>query len=119
MSGNNRDRAWPPGQGGSAAEQADAWHVDRRRLWSWIGDLLDAIPVAHLDEDALHALCVQALDTHAPAVLVHAQAAGVLLEHLVAAAIVQSYVDRHGRPDEPDAYEADRVRAVVHGLKQT
>jgi len=102
MSGNNRDRAWPPGQGGSAAEQADAWHVDRRRLWGWIGDLLDATP-----------------DTHAPAVLVHAQAAGVLLEHLVAAAIVQSYVDRHGRPDEPDAYEADRVRAVVHDLKQT
>jgi len=113
MSGSNRDRTWQGG--GSAAGEPDAWHVDRELLWAWIDDLLRDVPLAALDADALHALCAQALDTHAPAVLVHAQAAGVLLEHLVAAAIVEAYADRYGRPD--DQYEIERVCAIVHYLK--
>ncbi len=118
MSGVNRDQTWSPGQGGSAAEQPDVWFVDRRLLWGWIGDALAAAPVEQLDDDLLHALCVQALDTHAPAVLVHAQAAGVLIERLVTAAIVQAYVDCYGRPCDQDAYEVNRIRAVVRDLRR-
>ena len=117
MSGNNRDRIWPSGQVGSAAEQSDAWHVDRELLWVWIDDLLDAVPIARIDEDLLRGLCAQALDTHAPAVLVHAQAAGVLLEHLIAAAVAQAYADRYGHPGD-DLYEVARLRAVVGDLRR-
>ncbi len=114
MSGSNRDWSW---QGGApAAGEPEAWRVDRELLWAWIDDLLRDVPLTALNANALRALCAQALDTHAPAVLVHAQAAGVLLERLVAAAIVEAYADRYGRPD--DQYEIERVRAIVHYLKR-
>jgi hypothetical protein len=113
MNGNNWDRTGYGG--GPAAEQPDAWYVDRALLWGWIDELLRGAPVARIDSDMLRALCAQALDTHAPAVLVHAQAAGVLLERLIAAAVARSYADRYGHPNE--LYDVERLRVVARGLQ--
>ncbi len=113
MNGNNWDRTGYGG--GPAAEQPDAWYVDRALLWGWIDELLRGAPVARIDSDMLRALCAQALDTHAPAVLVHAQAAGVLLERLIAAAVGRSYADRYGHPSA--LYDVERLRVVVRGLR--
>jgi hypothetical protein len=41
--------------------------------------------------------CGHVLDTYAPPALVHAQAAGIALERLVAARLAETYVERYGR----------------------
>ena len=88
MSGTNRDGIRPGGD--YAADQPGAWDVDREALWTWIAEALDGIDAAEIDAAALMALCARALDTHAPAALVHAQAAGVALEYLVLARMVDA-----------------------------
>jgi len=46
---------------------------------------------------------------------VHAQAAGIALERLVAARLAVTYVDRYGRTTGP--YDVTHVQAVVRQLK--
>ena len=89
MGGVNRDGGC--GGGEQAADQSGSWSVDRE------------------------ALCGHVLDTHAPAALVHAQAAGIALERLVAARLAATYAERYGRTT--GRYDVARVRAVVRQLQ--
>ena len=113
MGGVNRDG----GCGGSepAADQSGSWAVDRAALWMWLAEALDRLAATRIDAAALEALCGHVLDTHAPAALVHAQAAGLALERLVAARLAVAYGERYGRTTGP--YDVARVRAVVRQLQ--
>lgn len=114
MSGINRDGAAPGGE--PAAEQPAPWGLDRAALWAWVDDLLCGVAPSALAAGALKALCAQALDLHAPAVLVHALADGLYLDHLTCAVIIKGYIDRYGRP--AGLYEVTRLRAVVRQLRR-
>jgi hypothetical protein len=113
MGGVNRDG----GCGGSeqAADQFGSWSVDRAALWLWLAEALDRVAATTIDAEALEALRGHVLDTHAPAPLVDAQAAGIALERLVAARIVVAYVERHGCTK--GLYRVVRVRALVRQLQ--
>ena len=113
MGGVNRDGGHADGE--QAADQSGSWSVDRDALWTWIAEALDRLAATTIDAAALEALCGHVLDTHAPAALVHAQAAGLALERLVAARLAVTYVDRYGRTT--GQYEVERVQAVVRQLK--
>jgi hypothetical protein len=113
MGGVNCDGGHTGGE--QAADQSGSWSVDRDALWTWIAEALDRLAATTIDAAALEALCGHVLDTHTPAALVHAQAAGIALERLVAARLVVTYVDRCGRTTGP--YDVERVQAVVRQLK--
>ena len=113
MGGVNRDGGHAGGE--QAADQTGSWSVDRDALWTWIAEALDRLAVTTIDAAALEALCGHVLDTHTPAALVHAQAAGIALERLVAARLAVTYVDRYGRTTGP--YDVAHVQAVVRQLK--
>ena len=113
MGGVNRDGGHSGGE--QAADQSGSWSVDRDALWTWIAEALERLAATTIDAAALEALCGHVLDTHAPAALVHAQAAGLALERLVAARLAVTYVDRYGRTTGP--YDVARVQAVVRQLK--
>ena len=113
MGGVNCDGGHAGGE--QAADQSGSWSVDREALWTWIAEALDRVAAPTIDAAALEALCGHVLDTHAPAALVHAQAAGIALEKVVAARLAVTYVDRYGRTTGP--YEVARVQAVVRQLK--
>jgi hypothetical protein len=113
MGGVNRDGGHAGGE--QAADQSGSWSVDRDALWTWIAEAFDGLAATKIDAVALEALCGHVLDTHAPAALVHAQAAGIALERLVAARLAVTYVDRYGRTTGP--YDVERVQAVVRQLK--
>ena len=100
--------------GGQAADQSGSWSVDRDDLWTWIAEALDRLAATTIDAAGLEALCAQVLDTHAPAALVHAQAAGIALERLVAARLVVTYVERYGRTR--GRYDVAGLQAVVRQL---
>jgi hypothetical protein len=85
------------------------------RLWTWLAEALDHLAATKIDAAALEALCGHVLDTHAPAALVNAQAAGIALERLVAARLAVTYVERYGRTT--GQYVVARVRAVVRQLQ--
>ena len=102
-------------EGYRAAGPAGPWVVERGVLWGWVAAALQDVHAAALDARGLRALCSQALDTCAPALLVHAQAAGILLEYLLAGAIVEAYVDLYGQPQE--AFEVARLHRVVRRLE--
>ena len=112
MGGVNRDGGHAGGE--QAADQSGSWSVDRDALWTWIAEALERVAATRIDPAALEALCGHVLDTHAPAALVHAQAAGLALERLVAARLAVTYVDRYGRTTGP--YDVARVQAVVRQL---
>jgi hypothetical protein len=112
MGGVNRDGGHAGGE--QAADQSGSWSVDRDALWTWIAEALDRLAATTIDAAALEALCGHVLDTHAPAALVHAQAAGLALERLVAARLAVMYVDRYGRKTGP--YDVARMQAVVRQL---
>ena len=112
MGGVNRDGGQAGGE--QAADQTGSWSVDRDALWTWIAEALDCVAAPTIDAAALEALCGHVLDTHAPAALVHAQAAGLALERLVAARLAVTYVDRYGRTT--GQYDVARVQAVVSQL---
>jgi hypothetical protein len=115
MGGVNRDGGrW---DGEQAADQSGSWSVDRAALWMWLAEALDRLAATTVDAAALEALCVcgHVLDTHAPAALVDAQAAGIALERLVVARLAVTYVERYGRTTGP--YDVARVRAVVRQLQ--
>ena len=112
MGGVNRDGGHAGGE--QAADQSGSWSVDRDALWTWIAEALDRLAATTIDAAALEALCGHVLDTHAPAALVHVQAAGLALERLVAARLAVMYVDRYGRKTGP--YDVARVQAVVRQL---
>jgi hypothetical protein len=101
--------------GEQAADQSGSWSMDRAALWMWLAEALDRLAATTIDAAALEALCGYVLDTHAPAALVHAQAAGLALERLVAARLAMTYVERYGRTT--GQYDVARVRAVVHQLQ--
>ena len=113
MGGDNRDGGHAGGE--QAADQSGSWSVDRDALWTWIAEALDRLAATTIDAAALEALCGHVLDTHTPAALVHAQAAGIALERLVAARLAVTYVDRYGRTTGP--YDVTHVQAVVRQLK--
>ena len=113
MGGVNRDGGHAGGE--QAADQTGSWSVDREALWTWIAEALDRLAATTIDAAALEALCGHVLDTHTPAALVHAQAAGIALERLVAARLAVTYVDRYGRTT--GQYDVERVQAVVRQLK--
>ena len=113
MGGVNRDGGHADGE--QAADQSGSWSVDRDALWTWIAEALDRLAATAIDAAALEALCGHVLDTHAPAALVHAQAAGIALERLVAARLAVTYVDRYGRTT--GHYDVERVQAIVRQLK--
>ena len=113
MGGVNRDGGHADGE--QAADQSGSWSVDRDALWTWIAEALDGVAATTIDAVALEALCGHVLDTHAPAALVHAQAAGIALERLVTARLAVTYVDRYGRTT--GQYDVERVQAVVRQLK--
>ena len=113
MSEVNRDGGCWGGE--QAADQSGSWSMDRAALWMWLAEALDRLAATTIDAAALEALCGHALDTHAPAALVHAQAAGIALERLVAARLAVTYVERYGRT--AGQYDVARVRAVVHQLQ--
>jgi hypothetical protein len=113
MDGVNRDGGrWASEQ---AADQSGSWSVDRDDLWTWIADALEGVAATTIDAAALEALCGHVLDTHAPAALVQAQAAGIALERLVAARLGVMYMERYGRTTGP--YDVARVQAVVRQLQ--
>jgi hypothetical protein len=114
MSGVNRDGGC--GGGEQAADQSESWSVDGAALWTWIAEALDRVAATTIDSTALEALCGHVLDTHVPAVLVDAQAAGIALERLVAARLAVTYVERYGRTT--GRYDVARVRAVVRQLQR-
>jgi hypothetical protein len=89
--------------------------MDRDALWTWIADTLERVAATPIDATGLEALCGHVLDTHAPAALVQAQAAGIALERLVAARLAATYVARYGRTT--GLYDVVRVRAVVRQLQ--
>lgn len=64
----------------------------------------------------MRVLCAQALEAHASAALVQAQAAGLLLEHLIGARVLAAYGDRYGRPVA--GYDAVRLRAIARSLRR-
>src|SRR5438105_7522160 len=101
--------------GEQAADQSGSWSVDRDALWTWLAEALDGVAATTIDAAALEALCGHVLDTHAPAALVHAQAAGIALERLVAARLAVTYVERYGRTT--GRYDVARVQAVVRHLQ--
>jgi hypothetical protein len=101
--------------GEQAADQSGSWSVDRDDLWTWIAEALERVAATTIDAAGLEALCGHVLDTHAPAALVDAQAAGIALERLVAARLAVTYVERYGRTT--GRYDVARVRAVVRQLK--
>ena len=113
MGGVNRDGGHAGGE--QAADQSGSWSVDRDALWTWIAEALDRVAATTIDAAALEALCGHVLDTHTPAALVHAQAAGIALERLVATRLAVTYVDRYGRTTGP--YDVAHVQAVVRQLK--
>src|SRR5205823_5899667 len=113
MGGVNRDGGCWGGE--QAADQSGSWSVDRDTLWMWLAEALDSLAATKIDAVALEALCGHVLDTHAPAALVHAQAAGIALERLVTARLAVTYVDRYGRTT--GQYDVERVQAVVRQLK--
>lgn len=113
MGGTNRDGMRPGGD--YAADQSGAWDIDRDALWTWIAEALDGVEATELDAAALTALCARALDTHAPAALVHAQAAGVALEYLVVARLTDAYVG--GAERVGGQYELARLRAAVQQVQ--
>jgi hypothetical protein len=113
MGGVNRDGGHAGGE--QAADQSGSWSVDRDALWTWIAEALDRLAATTIDAATLEALCGHVLDTHTPAALVHAQAAGIALERLVAARLAVTYVDRYGRTTGP--YDVTHVQAVVRQLK--
>src|ERR687883_1491576 len=113
MGGVNRDGGRWGGE--QAADQSGWWSVDRAALWMWLAEALDRLAATRIDAAALEALCGHVLDTHAPAALVHAQAAGIALERLVAALLAVAYVDRYGRTTGP--YDVALVQAVGRQLK--
>jgi hypothetical protein len=90
--------------------------VDRDALWMWLTEALERLAATTIDAAALETLCGHVLDTHAPAALVHAQAAGLALERLVAARLAVTYVERYGRTT--GRYDVARVRAVVRQLQR-
>ncbi len=112
MGKTNRNRVI---QDGAVAAADGAWDIDRATLWTWLAAALENLDVATMDAQALHIVCAQVLDTHAPAALVHAQADGILIEHLVYAAVVETYSDLYGQPDGP--YDVTLLRAAVHRLR--
>ena len=114
MGGVNRDGGHAGGE--QAADQSGSWSVDRDALWTWIAEALDRVAATTIDAAALEALCGHVLDTHAPAALVHAQAAGIALERLVAARLAVTYVDRYGHTTGP--YDVAHMQAVVRQLKR-
>jgi hypothetical protein len=97
-----------------AADQSGAWSVDRAALWTWITEALERLVATTVDVAALEALCAYVLDTHAPAAIVDAQAAGIALERLVAARLAVTYAERYGRT--PGLYDVARVQAVARQL---
>ncbi len=111
MSESNRDGRL---RGDGAAGQPAPWEVDRAALWAWVDAALADLAAAALDAAALKGLCAQVLETHAPAALVHAQAAGIALEHLVAASLVDAYGASGGRGTR--RYDVARLRRIVHQL---
>jgi hypothetical protein len=113
MGGVNRDGGCWGGE--QAADQSESWSVDRAALWTWFAEALDRLAATTIDAAALEALCGHVLDTHAPAALVHAQAAGLALERLVAARLAVVYVERYGRTRGP--YDVARVRDMVRQLQ--
>jgi hypothetical protein len=113
MGGVNRDGG--RGGGEQAADQSGSWSVEREALWTWLAEALDRVTATTVDAAALEALCGHVLDTHAPAALVDAQAAGLALERLVAARLAVTYAERYGRTT--GRYDVARVRAVVHQLQ--
>jgi hypothetical protein len=113
MGGVNRDGGCWGGE--QAADQSGSWSVDRAALWMWLAEALDRLAATTVDAAALEALCGHVLDTHAPAALVDAQAAGIALERLVAARLAVTYVERYGRTT--GQYDVARVRAVVRQLQ--
>jgi hypothetical protein len=82
---------------------------------AWPSATSQPLHTTTIEDTALEALCRHVLDIHAPAALVHAQAAGIALERLVAARLAVTYVERFGRTTGP--YDAARVRAVVRQLQ--
>jgi hypothetical protein len=113
MGGVNRDGGC--GGGEPAADQSGCWAVDRAALWMWLAEALDGVAATRIDAATLEALCAHVLDTHAPAALVDAQAAGIALERLVAARLAMTYAERYGRTR--GRYDVARVRAVVRQLQ--
>jgi hypothetical protein len=101
--------------GEQAADEPGSWSVDREALWTWLAESLDGLAATTIDAAGLAALCGRVLDTHAPAVLVQAQAAGIALERLVAARLAVTYMERYGRTT--GRYDVARVRAVVRQLQ--
>jgi len=87
------------------------WGVDLSTVWTWMGDVLAAVPDSKVDADVVQALCAQALDAHAPAVLIDAEWVGVRLERLLLARVAQVYAGRYGRP--AGVYDVTGLRAVV------
>jgi NADH dehydrogenase/NADH:ubiquinone oxidoreductase subunit G len=113
MGGVNRDGGCWGGE--QAADQSGSWSVERDALWTWLAEALDRLAGTKIEATDLEALCGHVLDTHAPAALVHAQAAGIALERLVAARLAVTYVERYGRTTGP--YDVARMRAVVRQLQ--
>jgi hypothetical protein len=101
--------------GEQTADQSGSWSMDRAALWMWLAEALDRLAATTIDAAALEALCAHVLDTQAPAALVHAQAAGIALERLVAARLAVTYAERYGRMT--GQYDVTRVRAAVHQLR--
>ena len=89
----------------------------RAALWMWLTEALDRPAATTIEAAALEALCGHVLDTHAPAALVDAQAAGLALERLVTARLAVTYAERYGRTT--GRYDVARVRAVVRQLQGT
>jgi hypothetical protein len=89
--------------------------VDRDALWTWIAETLERPAATTIDAAGLEAPCGHVLDTHVPAALVDAQAAGIAQEGLVAARLAVTYVERYGRT--PGPYDVARVQAVVRQLQ--
>lgn len=108
-----------PRQTGDARERPEetweAWSLDHATLWGWVEEALDRAS-GPLSGTAVRSLCAQALEAHAPAALVHAQAAGLLLEHLICARVLAAYGDRFGRP--LSRYDPVRLRATARSLRR-
>jgi hypothetical protein len=101
---------------GPPVGRGDVGAVNHVALWSWITDALDGVALPVLDRATLTDLCLQALDTHAPAQLIHAQAGGIALEHLVARRLTDAYGEHLGR--RQGRYTVGHLRATTEALRE-
>lgn len=88
---------------------------DLDAAWWWLSIVLAAAPHA-LDRRRLAALCENALDACAPALLVGAHAADYPIEHVMAERLAHAYERRYGRGTR--RYLPERLAATVYRLSR-